>query len=425
MAGAIDAMVTVGEECLSTSFLMWCQNACAWYLGQTENHTLRAQLQDDVASARRFGGTALSNPMKHFADIEPLRLKGRRVSDGYVLDGQLPWVSNLGVDHVFGAIFGVDEGAGDRRIMALIDCANPGVSLRQDAHFTALEGTRTFSVRFNDAFIPDSMVLADPAEAMVARIRAGFVLLQTGMGIGLVRDCVEIMQRSDRSLEHVNRYLDDRPEDLAAELEGLSRSIRELAATPIEAAHEYMRSVLQARADISTLSLRAATSALLHAGARGYLSHAPAQRRLREAHFVAIVTQRLNSFARNSPSPSRLPILCRVSCGVGTPKNSGRLTFFGKERSEKRCFGNSVGRYAMPAAVPMRIELPRKSFAVSIKCLSHRTFEIDHRNAQSAALFRKITPHLREIAFANHRVEFRLIDCTSNGIHDDHNSVRW
>ncbi len=293
MAAAIDAMAAVGEECLSTSFLMWCQNACAWYLEQTDNEELRARLQDEVASARQLGGTALSNPMKHFAGIEPLRLAGRRVSDGYILDGQLPWVSNLGPDHVFGAIFGVKNSAGDQPVMALIDCAAPGVSLRQDAHFTALEGTRTFSVRFTETFVPDAQVLAVPAEAMVGRIRAGFVLLQTGMGVGLVRACIDMMRRSDRTLEHVNRFLDDRPDDLAAELDALEGAIRDLAATPTEQSTDYMRRVLQARADVSVLSLRAASSALLHAGARGYLSQSPAQRRLREAHFVAIVTPAL------------------------------------------------------------------------------------------------------------------------------------
>lgn len=298
MAGAIDAMTAVGEECLSTSFLMWCQNACAWYLEQTENEALRARLQDEVATARQLGGTALSNPMKHFAGIEPLRLFGRRVADGYVLDGQLPWVSNLGPDHVFGAIFGVKNGGREQHVMALIDCAEPGISLRQDAHFTALEGTRTFSVRFTEAFVPDTMLLAESAEAMVGRIRAGFVLLQTGMGIGLVRACIDIMRRSDRTLEHVNRFLDDRPDDLAAELEAVDATIRDLATTPTEQSPDYMRSVLQARADISTLSLRAATSALLHAGARGYLRQSPAQRRLREAHFVAIVTPALKHLRR-------------------------------------------------------------------------------------------------------------------------------
>jgi alkylation response protein AidB-like acyl-CoA dehydrogenase len=50
---------------------------------------------------------------------------------------------------------------------------------------------------------------------------------------------------------------------------------------------------LQARADGSVLALRASQSALLHQGARGYLMTSAPQRRVREAHFVAIVTPAL------------------------------------------------------------------------------------------------------------------------------------
>ena len=51
--------------------------------------------------------------------------------------------------------------------------------------------------------------------------------------------------------------------------------------------------VLKVRAHASELALRAANSAVLHAGAKGYLMRHPAQRRLREAVFVAIVTPAL------------------------------------------------------------------------------------------------------------------------------------
>ena len=51
-----------------------------------------------------------------------------------------------------------------------------------------------------------------------------------------------------------------------------------------------MQEVLEARLLGSELSLRAANAAMLHTGARGYLIDAPAQRKLREAYFVAIVT---------------------------------------------------------------------------------------------------------------------------------------
>jgi alkylation response protein AidB-like acyl-CoA dehydrogenase len=48
--------------------------------------------------------------------------------------------------------------------------------------------------------------------------------------------------------------------------------------------------VLDARAHGAELCLRAANSALMHQGARGYLMSSDVQRRVREAQFVAIVT---------------------------------------------------------------------------------------------------------------------------------------
>jgi alkylation response protein AidB-like acyl-CoA dehydrogenase len=45
--------------------------------------------------------------MKSFAQIESLLLKATPVDGGYLVNGTLPWVSNLGPDHYFGAIAAV------------------------------------------------------------------------------------------------------------------------------------------------------------------------------------------------------------------------------------------------------------------------------------------------------------------------------
>ena len=57
-----------------------------------------------------------------------------------------------------------------------------------------------------------------------------------------------------------------------------------------ESYNEFLIDVLDVRAHASELALRAAQSALLHQGARGYLMTSDVQRRVRESHFVAIVT---------------------------------------------------------------------------------------------------------------------------------------
>ena len=111
LTAAIDAMAAAGEHCLSTSFCMWCQDALAWYIYASANHALKNSLGRQAASGEALGGTALSNPMKAFFGIEPMRLKGKRADGGYVVKGLLPYVSNLGRDHYFGGIFEADDGA--------------------------------------------------------------------------------------------------------------------------------------------------------------------------------------------------------------------------------------------------------------------------------------------------------------------------
>lgn len=289
LGAAIEGMAALSESCMSTGFMAWCQNTLVWYLLNSDNAAARSNYLELVASGKVLGGTALSNPMKSFCGIENLKLKGRRVDGGYVVRGILPWVSNLGPDHLFGAIFSV-EGEDCRNVMCLIDCAEEAVTLRPCEPFLSMDGTGTYSVNVRELFVPDSMVLADPAGPYVEKIRAGFVLLQAGMAIGVVRDCVRMMEEVRKPLGHVNRFLEAQPEDIAAALSALEAEVYELARTPYDTSTAYWRRVLEVRLAGGEAAVKAAHYAMLHCGARGYIQAHRCQRRLRESYFVAIVT---------------------------------------------------------------------------------------------------------------------------------------
>jgi alkylation response protein AidB-like acyl-CoA dehydrogenase len=286
---AIEAMSQVGEYCLSTSFCMWCQNALAWYIGTSSNKTLQSSLGTKVANGETLGGTGLSNPMKTLFGIENMRLRGKRVPGGYVVKGALPWVSNLGPDHHFGAVFEIEDNAA-LRAMAVVDCSGPGVSIRANDHFLALEGTRTFGVQFREAFIPDATIVADPIDLYIGRIRAGFILLQTGMAFGLIRNCIHLMHEVRPSLSHVNKYLEKQPEHFQEALAAIEAEVWQLCTTPFDLSPAYFRRVVSARLAAGEAAVEAAHYTMLHCGARGYVANGAAQRRLREAYFVAIVT---------------------------------------------------------------------------------------------------------------------------------------
>jgi alkylation response protein AidB-like acyl-CoA dehydrogenase len=289
MGAAIQAMSGVSHDCLSTGFATWCQDTCGWYLQNAENAALRDLWLPRIASGEVLGGTGMSNTMKAFAGIEELRLSGKRVDGGYLVNGSLPWVSNLGEEHVFGTLFSL-EGKPGSSVMALVDCRSEGFSLRLSAHFTALEGTRTFACIFENVFIPDSMIIDHDGAAFLRRSRSGIVLLQFGMGVGNIQSCIDLCRDVEPLLGHVNCYLEDRPDELQAELDDAVEAALALAEDPFESSDEFFREILQLRLAAGELALRASQSAMLHTGAKGYLRSAAAQRKLRESYFIAIVT---------------------------------------------------------------------------------------------------------------------------------------
>ena len=292
--GAIRAMTEAGRVCGSTAFMMWCHDVCGLYMEQSGNPALIGRRLDDHARGVTMGGTGMSNPMKTFAGIEAMLLKARRVAGGWRVSGTLPWVSHIAKDHCLGAVAAVVDAHGDsdgsHEVMFLLDCAAPGVELRHCPTFSAMEGTSTWSVRLTDVMIDADHVIADPVRPFIGRIRGAFVLLQTGMGLGVAQGSIDSMWQVEEQLGHVNEYLDDRPFALQAELDDLTARIEALAATPYATGDDDLIDVLDVRAHASELALRAAQSALLHHGARGYLMSAAPQRRVRESHFVAIVT---------------------------------------------------------------------------------------------------------------------------------------
>ena len=174
--------------------------------------------------------------------------------------------------------------------MALIRCDWPGLTLSTVPPFLAMDGTGTYSLTFDNVFVPDDHILADPIGPWLKRIRNGFVLMQLGIGAGIVASCIDLMRESNLRLGHVNGFLEDGPDQMEDELGSLRDRAGLLAHDVLDDSNRQFAQVLTARLMASELTLRATQSAMLHTGAAGYSLSSPAQRRLREGYFVAIVT---------------------------------------------------------------------------------------------------------------------------------------
>lgn len=291
LAAQIDVITQVSRECGATGFLVWCQSTCARYLLHTPNDAVRTRYLSAVLKGEILAGTGMSNAVKHLAGIENIHLKARREGDGYVVSGTLPWVSNVGPDHLVIVAASVDDAG---YVMFAVSGSAQGVSLRPCPEFSALEGTQTLNLRLKETPVPAHDVLAHPDQfsAYMADIKPFFVLGQLGMGFGVIEGSLRTIRESNVMTAHVNQFLDDQGDTLADEAAILKADAQRLS-RQAEDGDVAMIDVLRLRLSVSELTLRAANSAILHAGAKGYLMRHPAQRRLREAVFVAIVTPAL------------------------------------------------------------------------------------------------------------------------------------
>lgn len=284
----LEVITEVARHCGATAFLSWCQSACAWYLAQAPQAAVRERHLAAVLAGERLAGTGMSNVLKHLAGIESIHLRARPDGEGYIVDGVLPWVSNLDHGHLLLTAARTGEG---RYVMLAIDTAAEGVTLLRCPDFAGMAGTATRNVRLSGVRVAPDDVLAHPAQfdAFIAAIKTPVILLQVGIGLGVGTSCVEDIARDSALRREDNRLLDDGAGELEAVLTSLRQQALALAAAGGGSGLPSLP-VLRLRATAAEWALRAAQSAVLHAGARGYLLQDPAQRRLREAVFVAIVT---------------------------------------------------------------------------------------------------------------------------------------
>lgn len=302
LPATIDTMRKLGQVCGSTAFAHWCHSACMRYLALSDNEQAKKTWLPELARGSRLAGTGLSNIMKSACGIENFRLQAERVTGGYRINGVLPWVSNLGTDHVFVTAAQLQDDG--RLVFILVRGDQPGFRLVDGAEFCALDGTGTYACHFRGVVVADAEILAHPEEAAayLDRIKPGMMLAQMGMALGLIEDCVDLIRGCARNSD-VNRFVALQAEEIGEAVTGLrERTLQLAAALEDTAAPEplaaLLTEILALRLAGSEWALRAADAAMQHAGARGYLRNAPQQRRLREAYFVAIVTPSLKHLRR-------------------------------------------------------------------------------------------------------------------------------
>jgi alkylation response protein AidB-like acyl-CoA dehydrogenase len=187
---AILAIAAVARHSLTAALVCWGQRSFIEYLLQSPNAALRARLLPDLLDGTLAGATGLSNAMKFLSGMEPLQIAAAPAGDGWVLDGQLAWVTNVRPQrYVVAAAVAPANGAA-AMVVALAG-NDPGVLRSADLQLIALRGSNTAALRLEQVALSGDNVISTQASDWLPQARPAFLGMQCGMSIGLAQASLE------------------------------------------------------------------------------------------------------------------------------------------------------------------------------------------------------------------------------------------
>lgn len=268
------------KVCMTTAFCIWCHLAALTYLRHTENTYLRKTILPKIEQGEFLGATGLSNPMKYYSGLEKLHLSAEKTADGYIINGTLPAVSNLGQRHYFGAIAALE----DREVMVLVSTKANGLELKEKIGFIGVNGSATYSCKFEQVFIPNEQVIAEEAKDFCDKIRPTFIYYQIPLGAGVIAATVEGIEKVKAKQNGCNEYLQVQATDLDTTYNQIITELNEAAQ------QLTLQAVVPLRLKTVENTLAAVQANMLHNGAAGYVAGSVPSRKLREAYFFANLT---------------------------------------------------------------------------------------------------------------------------------------
>jgi alkylation response protein AidB-like acyl-CoA dehydrogenase len=251
LAQLCDSVEELASACLATTFV-WIQHFRLLAAVLDPNApAIVGNLRDQIVRGRVRGGVALTG-----LQPGPAKLTATPTRDGWVLDGEAPWVSGWGlVDWLVVAARGPDDTV---VTMALGAQDQPGLAVTR-RQLSAINATATVKLTFDALFVDGDRVLGrvphDPSTESPEGLR-----VNGSLALGITRRCCKVIGLS---------MLDDELREARAELDGADAE-----------------TIAKARARACELAVRASHALAVFLGSSSVLEGGIAGRTAREAQLL-------------------------------------------------------------------------------------------------------------------------------------------
>lgn len=247
--------------CLTTTFVWMQHHGAVIALDTTDNLALRTTYLSALAQGRRRAGMAIGAAVKP----GPPALRAEPVADGYLFDGYAPWVTGW---DMIDTLYTAGRDPDDQLVFALLDVQESETLQIEPLQLSAVQASRTVTVRFSRHFVPSDRVTGTMSQAQHRSSDHESLRFTGSLSVGASERAIGLLGDDAGAL----------PDELGAARRFL-----------LEAAPEE---VPAARAACAELAVRAATALAVHDGAGSILAGATPQRLVREATFLLLFGSR-------------------------------------------------------------------------------------------------------------------------------------
>lgn len=285
---AVEITQHLANYSLVAGFISWGQRTVIYSLLKSQNPKPKALWLNDLLSGKLSGGSGLSNAIKFLSGIEELQVKIRETDGKLVLNGRLPWVSNLSKNG-FVTVFVAGYETEDKPpvIIALPSNAK-GVTRSEELALNGVQGSNTVAVELDNVELSPDWILSDDAQSFIASIRPVFLANQCAMAFGL----------AEKALNEVEKTLESNRSILEKEYRSQRATLTQLQtelAQGLENESIFIdnpKALFQIRIAVVDVVAQSLLLELQATGGRGYLAQGGSDfiRRWKEGAFLPVVT---------------------------------------------------------------------------------------------------------------------------------------
>ncbi|MDF0530124.1 acyl-CoA/acyl-ACP dehydrogenase [Tsukamurella sp. 8F] len=271
-AGIAEVLEALAGGCLSTTFTWMQHNGAVMSVQATDNAPLREEYLDGLVAGSVRAGVAFAGALP-----TPPRLWATKVPEGYVLDGEAPFVSGWGVVDVLqvSARDRAAEAEGGVIVSGLID-ARAGEHLSVDElRLVAGQGTNTVGLHFDAYLLPTERITGSAPLGRFQALQSFGSRLNGCVACGIARRAIRLLDERGRT--EAARSLRGQLERVRSDLD---RGLVDATTLPAS------------RAAAADVALRAAGALVAATGSSAVLAGQTAQRLLREACFALVAASR-------------------------------------------------------------------------------------------------------------------------------------